>query len=56
MPSNCYIKQNAIKQFISTAFKHWPAPPAVGLQKKNKKCPQRAKQNRKKFAYLYVEK
>ena len=39
IPSNYYIKQNAIKQSISTAFKHWPAPPAVGLQKKQKNVP-----------------
>ena len=41
MPSNCYIKQNDIKQSISTALKHWPAPPAVGLQKQKKNVPKK---------------
>ena len=53
MPSNCYIKQNAIKQSISTAFKHWPAPPAVGLQKKKKNVPkERNKIEKNLFTFI----
>ena len=57
IPSNCYIKQNAIKQSIKYQLPSKLGQPLRLLVYKNKKkCPQRSKQNWKKFVYLYFEK